>query len=99
MNFYLDNDDLRFHIERMVDWTSIVELREEIGSEVCPYETIEEAVETYIDMLNDPIGELAANRIAPRAAEIDEEGCSFENGVVTLPAAMVKILPKRAAKR
>jgi alkylation response protein AidB-like acyl-CoA dehydrogenase len=91
-NFYLDNDDLRFHIEQMVDWTSIIELKEEIGSADCPYENIEEAVETYIDMLNDPIGELAANRIAPRAAEIDAEGCSFENGVVTLPAAMVKNL-------
>ncbi|MBM3238102.1 acyl-CoA dehydrogenase [Candidatus Poribacteria bacterium] len=91
-NFYLDNDDLRFHMEQMVDWTSIVELREDIGSENCPYENIEEAVEIYIDMLNDPVGELAANRIAPRAAEIDEEGCSFENGVVTLPAAMVKNL-------
>ena len=92
MNFYLDNDDLKFHIEQMVDWTSIVELREEIGSEDCPYENIEEALETYIDMLNDPIGELAANRIAPRAAEIDEEGCSFENGIVTLPEAMIRNL-------
>ncbi|MFQ6043268.1 MAG: acyl-CoA dehydrogenase family protein, partial [Candidatus Poribacteria bacterium] len=92
MNFYLDNDDLRFQMEQMVDWTSIVELKEEIDSEDCPYETIEEAVETYIDMLNDPIGELAANRIALRAAEIDEEGCSFENGVVTLPEGMVRNL-------
>ncbi|HIE28883.1 TPA: acyl-CoA dehydrogenase [Candidatus Poribacteria bacterium] len=92
MNFYLDNDDLRFHIEQMVDWTSIVELREEIGSEDCPYESDEEVMEIYIDMLNDPIGELAANRIAPRAAEIDEKGCSFENGVVTLPEGMVRNL-------
>jgi len=91
-NFYLDNDDLRFHMEQMIDWNSIVELKEEIGSEDCPYDSIEEALETYIDMLNDPIGELAANRIAPRATEIDEEGCSFENGVVTLPEAMVRNL-------
>ncbi len=23
-NFYLDNDDLKFHIEEMIDWASIV---------------------------------------------------------------------------
>lgn len=91
-NFYLDNNDLRFHIEQMVDWTSIIELKEEIGSADCPYETVEEAVETYIDMLTDPVGELAAKRIAPRAAEVDAEGCTFENGVITLSEAMLRNL-------
>ena len=84
-NFYLDNEDLRFHMEQMVDWKSIVDLKEDMGSKDCPYFNIDEAVETYIDMLKDPIGELAANRIAPRAKEIDEEGCKFENGTVIFP--------------
>jgi len=91
-NFYLDNDDLRFHIEEMIDWASIVELKEKIGSEYSDYESIEEAVETYIDMLTDPVGELAANRIAPRAEEIDETGCTFCDGVVKMPEAMERNL-------
>lgn len=91
-NFYLDNDDLRFHLEEMIEWDSIVELKEEIGTEEGDYESIEEAVETYIDMLTDPVGELAANRIAPRAAEIDETGCSFCDGVVKVPEAMERNL-------
>ena len=91
-NFYLDNDDLKFHMEEMIDWASIVVLREEIGIEYSDYDSIEEAVETYIDMLTDPIGELTANRIAPRAAEIDETGCSFCDGVVKVPEAMERNL-------
>ena len=87
-NFYLDNEDLRFHMEQMVDWKTIVGLKEEIGSEDCPYSNAQEAAETYIDMLKDPIGELAANRIAPRAKEVDEEGCSFENGTVIFPEGL-----------
>ncbi len=86
-NFYLDNDDLRFHMERMVNWEPIVELRESIGSEVCPYDSIEEVIETYLDMLADPIGELTAERIAPRAAEVDEEGCKLVDGEVILSEA------------
>ena len=54
-NFYLDNPDLRFHMEEMVDWNQIIELKEDIGSEECPYESIQEAFESYVDMLKDPI--------------------------------------------
>lgn len=84
-NFYLDNEDLRFHMERVIDWKPIVEARESIGSEDSPYDSVEEAVETYLDMLADPIGELAAERIAPRAAEVDAEGCKLVDGEVILP--------------
>jgi len=96
-NFYLDNDDLRFHMEEMIDWDSIVELKEDIGTEESDYENIEEAVETYIDMITDPVGEVAANNIAPRAAEIDETGCSFCDGVVKVPEAMERNLRDLAA--
>jgi len=87
-NFYLDNDDLKFHMEKMVDWKSILELKENFVSEECPYGSVNEAIETYIDMLKDPVGELAANRIAPRAEEIDKEGCTCENGVVKFPEGL-----------
>ena len=87
-NFYLDNDDLRFHVESMIDWKSILDVKEPFGSDDCPYANAQEAVETYIDMLKDPIGELAANRIAPRAKEVDEQGCTCENGVVTFPEGL-----------
>lgn len=84
-NFYLDNPDLRFHMEQMVDWKSLVELKEDIGSEGCPYESAEEAVETYLQMLRDVVGQLAGEKIAPRAKAVDERGCSFRDGEVVFP--------------
>jgi alkylation response protein AidB-like acyl-CoA dehydrogenase len=87
-NFYLDNGDLRFQMERRVDWGGILDARGGLEGEGCPYESLEEAVETFRDILADPIGSLAAQRIAPRAAEIDASGCKLEDGRVVLPKAM-----------
>ena len=91
-NFYLDNPDLKFNMERWVDWKSIVELKVDLDSDECPFSSVEEAIETYTEMLADPVGELAAQRFAPRAEEIDREGCAFEDGVVKLPEAMERNL-------
>ena len=91
-NFYLDNKDLKFLMEKMIDWKSILDLKETIGSEDCPYSNAEEAVATYLDMMTDPIGKLAAERIAPRAEEVDKEGCKLENGVVQFPEGLQRNL-------
>ncbi len=87
-NFYLDNEDLRFQVEKRVDWRSILEARGDLGHPGCAYDSLEEAVETFRDLLTDPVGTLAAERIAPRAAEIDKDGCRLEQGRVVLPKAM-----------
>jgi alkylation response protein AidB-like acyl-CoA dehydrogenase len=87
-NFFSDNEDLIFKLTNCVDWERIISLRENLGSEETPFESVEEAVEIYLDMLKDPIGEIAANKIAPRAADIDREGCTLKDGVVHLPEGM-----------
>ena len=84
-NFYLDNPDLQFLVEQVIDWQSILALKEDIGAEDCPYESPEEAIATYREMLVDPIGKLAAERIAPRAEEVDSTGCRLVDGEVQLP--------------
>ena len=84
-NFFLDNKDLKFLVEQIIDWKGIVDLKENIGSADCPYGSAEEAIAAYRDMLQDPVGELAAKRIAPRAEEVDSEGCTLENGKVLYP--------------
>lgn len=91
-NFYLDNEDIRFHMEEFIEWGPIVSSRERIGEEGCPFEGVEEAVEMYIDLLADPVGDLAANRFAPRAADIDREGCKFVDGEVLLPEGIKRDL-------
>ena len=89
-NFYSDNEDLKFHMGKIVDWKKIVQLKENLGSSDCNYENVEEAVKTYLEMLQDPIGELAAKRIAPRAVEVDKLGCAYENGEVKFPDGLKK---------
>ncbi len=88
LNFYLDNEDLRFQMERRTDWKEILDARGDLSAPGCAYESVDEAVETFREMLADPIGSLAAQRIAPRAAEIDAQGCRLEGGRVILPQAM-----------
>lgn len=87
-NFYLDNTDLCFQVEKRIDWKSILEARGHLDGSGCTYGSLEEAVETFRDLLIDPVGTLAARRIAPRASEIDREGCRLIEGRVQLPKAM-----------
>lgn len=91
-NFYTDCPDLKFLMEQVVDWKSIIALKENIGAEDCPYSTPEEAISTYLSMLEDPIGSLAAQRIAPRAVEVDDMGCQFKDGQVIFPEGLQRNL-------
>lgn len=91
-NFYTDNKDLKFIVEQILDWDAIVAVKETIGSEECPYGSADEAKQTYVEMLRDPVGEIAANRIAARAAEVDEIGCRCENGQVIFPEGLQRNL-------
>ena len=87
-NFYLDNEDLQFNMNKMVDWPALLDLRENYAAPDCPYATTSEAVASCKEMLADPIGALAGERIAPRAAAVDREGCRFDNGEVIFPEGL-----------
>jgi 3-(methylthio)propanoyl-CoA dehydrogenase len=91
-NFYTDNKDLKFIMEQVMDWPAILALKEKIGSEDCPYESVDEAKEAYLGMLEDPVGDIAANRFAPRAEEVDTIGCRCENGQVIFPEGLQRNL-------
>ena len=91
-NFYTDCPDLKFLMEEMIDWKKIIELKEGIGTEECPYEDADEAMAMYLELINDPIGTLAAQKIAPRAAEVDEIGCQYQDGAVVFPEPLQRNL-------
>ena len=91
-NFYTDCPDLKFLMEQVVDWKSIIAVKENIGAEDCPYSTPDEAIATYLSMLEDPVGSLAAQRIAPRAVEVDDIGCQFKDGQVIFPEGLQRNL-------
>lgn len=91
-NFYTDNPDLQFVVENVIDWAGILAVKDKIGSPDCPFSTIDEARAAFFEMLTDPIGSLAAQRIAPRATEVDDVGCQFKDGQVIFPEGLKRNL-------
>ncbi len=83
-NFYLDNPDLQFQLEKM-DLRETFELREKGYS---LHETYPAAPRNYMDakdncrLILEILGEICAKVIAPRAAEADEEGAQYSDGEV-----------------
>lgn len=92
-SFYKDNDDLLYYIERGIDWAPLVELTEQGFRQPEGFETVEEAVEYYQDVLA-MMGEFVANEIAPRSAEIDREGVVFEDGEARFGPAQANLFEK-----
>ncbi len=83
-NFYKDNPDLAFHL-RHRDLEEAVDQREDGYKQAEHYpdapESYDDALDSYEKVL-DMLGELCAERIAPRAADVDEEGVHLEHGDV-----------------
>ncbi|OGO58188.1 MAG: hypothetical protein A2V85_14580 [Chloroflexi bacterium RBG_16_72_14] len=88
-NFFLDNPDLQLRLEHL-DLQEVVDLKERGYSESGIYPTAPrnyaDAVDSYRIVL-DVLGAVCAERVAPRAAEADEEGAHYESGSVTYAAA------------
>ena len=83
-NFYDDNEDLRFYVERGIDWEPLVSLTEYEWRAEDGHENVEQAVEFYTDLLT-LTGNFVADEIAPHTAEIDEQHPEVVDGEVPLP--------------
>ncbi len=83
-NYFLDNPDLVYQFNRL-DLKDVVRMTEDNFTQAGKFDYApvdhEDAMENYRRVL-EVVGDIAANYIAPRAAEIDEEGAAFENGKV-----------------
>jgi 3-(methylthio)propanoyl-CoA dehydrogenase len=88
-NFFLDNPDLQFRLAQL-DLQEVLELKEKRYSETGIYPTAPrnyaDAKDSYRIVL-DVLGEICGERVAPRAAEADEEGAHYEAGKVTYAVA------------
>jgi len=95
-NFFTDNPDIRFHLERL-DLEPLVRLRERDFAEAGEFdyapEDVADALDNYRRTL-DLVGRMAGDTIAPLAAEIDEEGSHLclEEGRVQYAAGLRKAL-------
>ena len=88
-NFFLDNPDLQFRLEQL-DLREVVDRREHGYADAGRYpgapRNYADATDSFRIVL-EVLGEVCAERVAPRAAEADEEGASFDHGTVTYAAA------------
>jgi alkylation response protein AidB-like acyl-CoA dehydrogenase len=88
-NFFTDNLDLQFHLDRL-DLSEVVEMLEEGYRFNQEYPA---APRNYADakdnyrLLLTLLGDICGDHVAPRAAEADEEGLQFWDGSVTYAAA------------
>jgi hypothetical protein len=84
-NFFLDNPDIQFYFNRF-DLRSVVETIEDgyAQAKEYPYAPVdyEDAMENYRKVL-EVVGDLSANRIAPRAGEVDTQSATFADGKVS----------------
>ncbi|MFC1547353.1 acyl-CoA dehydrogenase family protein [Candidatus Neomarinimicrobiota bacterium] len=87
-NFFTDNSDLQFQFEHQ-DLEEITALGERDYQEAEEYayapRDYADAKENYRQVL-EIVGDIAANVVAPRAAEVDEDGIVLENGKVSYAA-------------
>ena len=86
-SFLTDNDDLRFYLERGVDWDALVEVTEYGYRTPDGFKTPAEARGFYGEIAA-MMGELVAKELGPRAAKIDREDNVLAGGEVTEGASM-----------
>jgi len=84
-NFYDDNPDIRLNLDQ-APLAEIARLRERDFAEAGQYpfapRDAADAIENYHDTLR-IVGDIAGDFIAPRAEDVDREGATWHDGVVT----------------
>lgn len=88
--FYDDNADLRWYIDKGIDWAPLVRLTEYDGRAEGAAESLDEALATYREILT-YIGEFAADAIAPQATAIDRNKPELSGGEVIPSDAMQNV--------
>lgn len=84
-NFFTENKDILFQFEKL-DLQEITDIMEDGYKDVNEYDyaphDYQDAKDNYRKVL-EIVGDIAANIIAPNAADVDLEGAHYENGKVT----------------
>lgn len=84
-NFYSDNEDLRFYVEKWIDWEPLVRLTEHDFNYEDGFKDTGEAVEFYQEIL-ELLGGFIGDEIDPHIAKMEREGPRYEDGDVLFPA-------------
>ena len=90
-NFYEDNEDLRFYIERAIDWEPLVRLTEYNYQAQDAFPNPIEAKEFYQSVLQ-MVGDFSANHVAPHSEAIDRQHSTLKDSEVTFPPVLQGIM-------
>ncbi|MCB9523111.1 MAG: acyl-CoA dehydrogenase family protein [Myxococcales bacterium] len=93
-NFFKDNADLQFYMDKGIDWAPLVDAveRGRFGAED-GFKDTAEAVGFYRDVA-EMFGEFVANEVAPHREALDREGVRFDAGNVELGPTGEQIFKK-----
>ncbi|MFK7824886.1 MAG: acyl-CoA dehydrogenase family protein [Oligoflexales bacterium] len=86
-NYYLDNDDLVFHVTDRLDFEKLFNWLPDSEKECVNAENSEAYKKVWQEVL-ETFGEICGNSIAPKAKGLEEAKVKLENGEVILPEAM-----------
>ncbi|MDB4970812.1 MAG: Butyryl-CoA dehydrogenase [Myxococcales bacterium] len=89
-NFFTDNDDLRYYVEKGIDWEPLVRVSEADFRNPGGPKSVDEAVAFYKETL-ELVGSFAADEIAPHSAQLDREGVAHVDGEAVFPARLAGI--------
>ena len=80
-NFYTDNEDLQFYVEKAINWDEIARLTEVNYSLPEGFKSADEAKEFYFEVL-EMVGNFVADEIAPVAHHMDANPLKLVDGEV-----------------
>ncbi len=83
-NFFKDNEDLQFYMDRGIDWDSLIRITELNFQAPDGHESVAEAKEFYTDVLS-MLGEFVANEVQPNVAAIDHKKVKLVDGEAVCP--------------
>jgi alkylation response protein AidB-like acyl-CoA dehydrogenase len=92
-NYYDDNEDMKFYVDRGIDWEPIVRLTEYDYRSPGGYKSAAEAVSAYRDTLQF-VGGFVADEIGARSAELDKAHPKLVDGKVVYPPVMTELFDK-----
>jgi alkylation response protein AidB-like acyl-CoA dehydrogenase len=83
-NFYLDNADLKFHIDKNLDWQELFNWLSPDEKNAVSCSTFEEYISSWKEVL-EAFGEIAGEEIAPHAQKVEQEKLLLKDGKVEFP--------------
>ena len=89
-NYYEDNEDLRFYVEKAIDWDPLVRITEYDYRAEDAFGDANEALEVYREVLA-LVGTLAAEEVEPLGRALDANPPTLVDGEVVYPADFVAL--------